>query len=66
MSSMEQDKTAVSLLFCTGLKRGLYSELETVSIRFKLPDSQLQILRTLVGKHETIPRNIRKDRSRCG
>jgi hypothetical protein len=39
---MEQDKTAVSLLFCTGLKRGLYSKLKTVTVRFKLPDSWLQ------------------------
>jgi hypothetical protein len=36
---MEQDKTTVSLLFCTGLKRGIYSELKTVTARFKLPDS---------------------------
>jgi len=63
---MEQDKTAVSLLSCTGLKRGLYSELKTVTVRFIMPVSQLQIHRTLVGKHETIPRNIRKDSSRCG
>ena len=63
---MEQDKMAVSLLFCMGLKRGLYSELKTVTVRFKLPESQLQTPRTLVGKHETIPMNIRKDRIRCG
>jgi hypothetical protein len=66
---MEQDKTAVSLLFCTGLKHGhvmksgslkllepsgprracygtpylpFYSDLKTVIVRFKLPDSRLQ------------------------
>jgi hypothetical protein len=39
---MEQDKTAVLRLFCMGLKRGLYSKLKTVTVRFKLPDSRLQ------------------------
>ena len=39
---MEQDKTAISPLFCTSLKRGLYSELKTVTVHFKLPDSRLQ------------------------
>jgi hypothetical protein len=62
---MELDTTAVSLLFCVGLKHGLYSELIIATVRFKLPNSPLQIFGALVGNHQSIPMSTLRERSGC-
>jgi hypothetical protein len=48
------------------LYAGFYENGEcTVTVRLKLPDSRLQYFVYSVGRHESFPRNIRRDRSRC-
>ena len=55
------DETHIPHIFTVQYVKG-----QLVTVRLKLSDPLVTIFRATVGKHESVPRNIRRDRRRCG
>jgi len=50
----------------TSLRTAAPTNKGAVTVRLEMPLLSVTILRTLFGRHESIPRNVLRDRSCCG